>query len=178
MPNATTKQVNFIIKLRAERNLEAIAADVIARADIATASNAIETLLAMPKPQAARQAGPCPTPVVSQDEVPAGRYALEVAGGEDTDGEPVIKFYKIEHGKAGTRWEGYTFVKAQASDDLYPIKAPAERERILKAIAADMPGAMALYGREIGRCGHCHKVLTSEWRKKGIGPICYGKMGW
>lgn len=105
------------------------------------------------------------------DNVPAGRYAIERTEGK-------IEFYKIEKGKAGTRWEGFTFVKVQASDEVYPVKSPVERNDILAHIADDIPAAMALYGVEIGKCGHCHRTLTSEWRKKGIGPVCVEKMGW
>lgn len=105
-----------------------------------------------------------------REAVPAGRYALRQE--DDT-----VKFYKVEHGKAGTRWDGYTFLKAMASDDLYPIRNGEERKRILSTIGADVKAAFALYGQEIGRCGHCNRTLTSEWRNIGIGPICSQGMG-
>ncbi len=38
--------------------------------------------------------------------------------------------------------------------------------------------AMAAYGREIGRCGRCHRSLTDEVsRSEGIGPECAKKLG-
>jgi hypothetical protein len=101
--------------------------------------------------------------------VPNGRYALLEDG--------VVKFYKVNHGKEGGKWAGYVFVDAMASDDLHAIRNRARREAILRAIGADVKGAMALYGVEIGKCGHCGRKLTSEWRKHGIGPVCAEKMG-
>lgn len=103
--------------------------------------------------------------------VPEGRYAIKGADG-------AVKFYRVTHGKENGKWAGYTFVEAQASDDHWPIRNRTAREAILRAIGADVAGAMALYGTEIGKCGHCGRKLTSEWRKKGIGPVCAQKMGW
>jgi len=160
---ATEPQINFIKSLRDSRGLAPLSDEVYAQVTKADASEAITKLKEMPK--AAKPAIETP----NQDEVPAGRYALKADDGQ-------VYFFKVEHGK--DRWAGYTFVKRQSSDDLYPVKDPAKRANILKRIAADMYGAMALYGKEIGRCGHCHKTLTSDWREKGIGPICAKNMGW
>lgn len=103
-------------------------------------------------------------------EVPAGRYAVRVEG--------VVKFYKVDRPTEG-RWKGYTFVAAQASDDLHPIRARHAREAVLASIAeAGIEASMALYGRELGKCGHCGRTLTDEEsRAYGIGPVCRGKMG-
>ena len=167
-------QRNFIDSLREQLGLDTLTdadyynADGTPKLSKAQASDVIGQLLAkkdaMPKD--------APKPKSNAPEVPAGRYALK----SDQDGE--VYFFKVEKGKDGTRWEGYTFLKRQSSDDLWPIKNAEKRNRILGQIAADVPAAMALYGKEIGRCGHCHKTLTSEWRERGIGPVCARKMGW
>jgi hypothetical protein len=102
-------------------------------------------------------------------KVPAGRYAIV------EDGE--IRFFKVDHGKSGGKWEGYVFVSIQASDETFAIRNRDRRSAILSMIQADVAGAMALYGQELGKCGHCGRTLTSDWRKKGIGPICAQKMG-
>jgi hypothetical protein len=102
--------------------------------------------------------------------VPDGRYAIE------EDGE--VLFFKVAHGKPEGRWAGWVFIDAQASDELWAIKNPDRKLSILAAIGNDIPAAMALYGIELGKCGHCGRTLTSEWRKRGIGPICASKMGW
>lgn len=108
-----------------------------------------------------------PWPPVSESINP-GRYAVEVDG--------TLKFYKIDKPTEG-RWSGRTFVSVQASDELYPIRSRSARDEILTAIAADPDGAMRRYGREIGRCGHCHRTLTDETsRAMGIGPVCAGKI--
>lgn len=82
-----------------------------------------------------------------------------------------VKFYRVKPG----RKEGFFFVDIQASDDLYPIKAPVRKQAILDRISADPEAALALYGQEIGACGRCGRTLTSEYRKLGIGPECIKK---
>jgi len=100
-------------------------------------------------------------------QVPAGRYALRTEDG--------VKFYRLDRPTEG-KWAGYTFLKAQASDDLWPIKNPSEKNRILAAIAEDVLGAEQLYGRELGRCSRCGRTLTDETsRAYGIGPDCRNK---
>lgn len=167
---ATDKQVACVRKLiaqklpdmPAEKQQEWVAK---AAADAKKASTLISGLIDMEAPKTA------PKPQAATVTVPEGRYALRTEG--------VVKFYKVEHGKAGSKWEGRTFLKIQASDDLFPVKNRAERERILGTIAADPAAASKLYGQEIGRCGVCHLTLTDEdSRKKGIGPICAEKTGW
>jgi Family of unknown function (DUF6011) len=100
-----------------------------------------------------------------QANVEAGWYALQEAEG-------VVKFYKVDRPTEG-KWKGYTFLSAQASDEFYPIKNKSLKAGILEAIALDSQAAMALYGREIGRCGKCNRTLTDEEsRAYGIGPKC------
>jgi hypothetical protein len=107
-------------------------------------------------------------------DVPAGRYALVA----EKDGEPTTYFFRVDRPTEG-RWKGYTFVKVQAGDDLWPLKDAAKRRNVLAQIAADPQDASIRYGREIGSCGVCGRTLTDEQsRADGIGPICKGKMGW
>lgn len=101
-------------------------------------------------------------------DVPAARYAIEVDG--------AVKFYKIDRPTKG-KWVGYTFVKQIVSDDEFPVRGAAAQS-VLAAIDADVFAALALYGQEIGACGHCGRTLTSEWRKRGIGPVCAKNMGY
>lgn len=102
-------------------------------------------------------------------EVPAGHYAVD---GEDG----TLKFYRVDRPTEG-RWAGYTFVKVQASDDLYPVKGGAATA-ILAKIAEAPVEAMTRYGQEIGSCGRCNRTLTDETsRAFGIGPDCRKIMG-
>lgn len=104
----------------------------------------------------------------AEDKVPAGRYAIV------TDG--VTKFYVVDKPTEG-KWSGYTFVSAQASDDLWRVKRPDHRLLVLTAIAEDVRGALVRYGMEIGKCGVCNRTLTDpESRAYGIGPVCRGKL--
>jgi len=116
------------------------------------------------------------TPAPSQDPYPgvapkdkegkakSWRYALR-------DGEGNVSFYRVKRG----RKPGIFFVDVQASDDLFPIRNSRTRHSILSTIAQDPRAALALYGQEIGECGRCGRVLTSEYRQLGIGPVCIDK---
>jgi len=88
------------------------------------------------------------------------------------------KFYRVQKGKENTRWEGYTFLHVQASDDFYPVKDKEKREAIFKEIAKDPIKSMNEYGMRIGRCGVCGRTLTDRHSiLRGIGPICAAKLG-
>lgn len=103
-------------------------------------------------------------------DVPAGRYAV-------MDGD-TLKFYRVDRPTEG-RWAGYTFLKVQASDDLYPVKNPGTKRLALEAIAVDPAEASRRYGRELGKCGVCGRTLTDETsRALGIGPVCRDQTGW
>jgi hypothetical protein len=120
---------------------------------------------------AAAQENPWKVVRALENVTPAGRYAITEDG--------VTKFYIVQKGKDGTPYAGRTFVKVQASDDLYRIKTPQRLSKVLSAINEDQKAAMLRYGLELGSCGHCGRTLTdAESRAKGIGPVCAGKLGW
>lgn len=166
----TDKQADFITKLLAERPSFATAGADVSPENIRSltkrkASALIDDLLKLPKETttvAPRGNG------APELRCPTGRYALVRDG--------VMKFYKVNSPTEG-RWAGYTFVDAQASDDWWPIRNRESRDEILELIMADGTGleALARYGREIGKCGRCGRTLTSEWRERGIGPVCNAK---
>lgn len=128
---------------------------------------------AAPTPTPAEAPAPAPARVAPARALPAvaaGRYALVIDG--------VTKFFKVDAPTEG-RWQGYTFLSVQAGDELYPVKAFTTKYEVLTLIAADLKGAMLLYGREIGSCGHCGRTLTNqESRERGIGPVCANKLAW
>lgn len=104
--------------------------------------------------------------------VDEGHYAVT---GEDGD----LKFYVVQKGKDGTKWAGRTFLSVQASDELHRLKGLSKELAVYNKILANPQEAMLRYGREIGRCGHCHRTLTNaQSRERGIGPVCAGHMGW
>ncbi len=87
--------------------------------------------------------------------LPAGYYAVEVDGW--------LRFFRVKP-------SGH--ILAQRGDELYALDT-AEQARVGSAIAEDLPGALAAYGREIGRCGRCGSELTNaESRARGLGPDC------
>jgi transcription antitermination factor NusG len=98
-------------------------------------------------------------------KVADGRYAIEEDG--------TLKFFKLTNG----RKPGYVFLDIQASDEWHAIRNVTRIHAIVAEIAKDAHAAMIRYGRELGQCGHCGRMLTDESsRAAGIGPICAGKM--
>lgn len=169
---ASEAQINLVAKLIGERNLEtyALAAPakqvangtrVIAKS---SASTLINELLALPKLE---QSAPAAS-ATSVPEVPEGRYAVEQDG--------TLKFFQVDRPTEG-KWAGYTFVKVQASDDLYPLRNKTAREAVLRLIAEAGPEQASIrYGLELGVCGRCGRTLTDESsRAAGIGPVCAAK---
>lgn len=176
----TDKQIGFLRSLLAERQgveaAEAVRATLNGQREAGeltrkAVSSAIDTLLKIRKPAPAQgpSEGRTAAPANDLPEVDEGRYAIRVDG--------VVKFYRVDRPTEG-RWAGFTFVKVQASDDLYPIRGAARRP-ILETIAADPQAASVLYGHELGECGVCGRTLTDEdSRARGIGPVCAAKKGW
>lgn len=174
----TSKQTDFIARLVSEKVLPEgdprtrflsapdFLSEAVDRMTVTQGSAAIDWLLTLPN----RDAQASSARVDSQNVVEAGRYALVAPDG-------VVKFYRVDRPTEG-KWAGWTFLKAQASDDEWPIKNADEKARILAEIAEDAHGAMIRYGHEIGCCGRCGRTLTDETsRAAGIGPECAKILG-
>lgn len=179
MPNtspATEKQVDFIADLLGQVNLtpeqkETAETRLAAGLNKTQASGWIERLKELRTEQRATERAARPNNLPDLPDVPAGHYAVT---GEDG----TTDFYKVDRPTRG-RWEGYTFVKLQLSDDYQRV--PMRNVRlILSKILADGPeNAMRRYGHELGVCGSCRRTLTNELsRKLGIGPVCRRGLGW
>jgi hypothetical protein len=166
----TTKQLDFIRSLVGERELPAddkgsyvarLLAGNAPEPDGKQSSAIIDWLLALPrKPEAVT-------------DVPEGRYAVEVGG--------KLRFFKVDTPTEG-KWAGRLFlnevVGGNTSDGRgWPVKG-AQRTEILGLLAEAPDFARSRYGREIGRCGFCHILLTDDLsRAVGIGPDCAEKHG-
>ncbi len=97
---------------------------------------------------------------------------------------PNDRYYAIEAGPAGSNdWRFYKVTDGRVRvchADGYGIAcerlaAPAQLAAA-RAIAKDPDEAMLNFGRKIGRCGHCGRVLTNQAsREAGIGPVCSSK---
>lgn len=112
------------------------------------------------------------------DEVPQGRYALQ-----DEDG--MVRFYQVDKPTDGT-WKGNTFLKQLFGSPGDFTKEPIKRrynralyDKVMSAIAADVHGALVLFGRKTKQCGVCHSPLTTARSRAGaIGPHCAAKYGY
>jgi len=134
------------------------------------ASNAIGALLALPK-KPLDQTGEATKP--APEAKPREGYFFIV---DPTNNEE--RFFRVNYGKEGTRWEGYVFLDVQASDYFYPIKDRTHREAVFAEIKKDEVKAMNEYGLRLGRCGVCNRTLTDRHSiLRGIGPICAAKLG-
>lgn len=178
----TEKQAAFIRKLLAERAepkpgaLQA-AETQFASATKRSASDLISALLTWPQKavQAVERTQVASTGL-DLTNLPEGRYA--VPGGDTR-----LKL-RIDHGKPGTKWDGWTFVKDAAvygEGRRYGSQRPGGRyqgdvQAALKIILADPREAMAEYGRITGTCGRCGLKLEDEDSVRiGIGPVCRNK---
>jgi hypothetical protein len=101
-------------------------------------------------------------------DVPEGRYAVKHNNGE-------LRFYRISRPAKG-KWQGWTFVDMQISDYFEPLKDASKSRRVLNFIVEHgIPECARLYGRHIGCCSRCGRVLTNRIsRLLDIGPICGG----
>lgn len=173
---ASARQVEYIVDLLNKRRLSA---DEQARANEMLregltkpqASKWIDRLRSLPsRSEPSQRRPPAQSRNVPLPDVPAGRYAVE----EDD----VLKFFLVDKPETG-QWAGWTFLKIQASDDLYKVKDFDRKRRIITEIAIDPKAASLLYGKEIGRCGVCGRTLTDKTsRERGIGPVCANRMDW
>lgn len=189
MSLATPKQVAFISDLIDRKNLfasprhfdtcnamdaeeyAAYIAELKQRAEAISkdgASQWIDSLLKLPDNEEAsnRRRGQ-----QIETDIPAGHYAVT---GEDG----TTDFYRVDRPTKG-RWEGYTFVKLQLSDD-YQNLSRKNAQAILAKIAEAGPREAAIrYGHELGHCAICNRTLTNpDSIEAGIGPVCAENVGW
>lgn len=172
--SATPKQITLIESLLSERDLATearpkfrarlvqLAADhrEVAELDRDKASNLITYLFGLPSNRSI---------TASEVEVPAGHYAVEQDGG--------IVFLQVDRPTEG-RWAGKVFVKLQHGDEYTNMGRDAGSTMLMRIISQGVKECSTRYGRELGRCGVCHRTLTNEEsREAGIGPICAGKFG-
>lgn len=114
------------------------------------------------------------TVAVSDDDVPAGRYALDTNDGAHND----VAFYKVDRPTEG-KWAGYVFVKLMISDDEQRLNRAAAQGVLRRIAEIGAEECSARYGHLIGECGICGRTLTNdESRERGIGPVCAAKAGW
>lgn len=75
--------------------------------------------------------------------------------------------------------EGEQYLGKIQNGHFYGVRdcRPEQETKILQFVA-DPAAAAKVYGQETGVCCVCNATLKSEWRLRGIGPICAEKMGW
>lgn len=102
------------------------------------------------------------------DGIPVDRrYALDRSGDGDW------RFYRL-HTVGGVRT--LSIGHADGHGISWTPLSPGAQLAAARGIAKDAHGAMLNFGRKIGKCGHCGRVLTSRSsREAGIGPICQTK---
>jgi hypothetical protein len=175
---ASDKQIQLILSLMDEKDLTAetrpawrartatLARDTQAVMDLSreAASNLITYLFGLPK-----DSGTTHEPAAFA-EVPAGHYALEQDGG--------VTFVRVDRPTEG-KWAGKVFVALQHGDDYTNMSRTAGFTMLGRIVEQGVVECSTRYGREIGRCGVCHRTLTNEEsRMAGIGPVCREKSGW
>lgn len=116
---------------------------------------------------------------INLDSIPSGYYAVP-------NGETRLKV-RINRPGPNSNWHGWTFVSdgaAYGHGKRYGRQAPGKSYQgeiigQLLAIKSDPAAASKAYGKLVGRCGVCGRLLEDETSvANGIGPVCAGKMGW
>jgi hypothetical protein len=74
---------------------------------------------------------------------------------------------------------GQTYLGKIANGRFFGSSAADEtdREKVI-AFIANPAEAAKVYGQTTGTCCVCNATLRSEWKHRGIGPICAEKFGW
>lgn len=172
------KQMSLIIDLINERDLGAetrpkyrtrlvelaFQPHQIEKLDRTAASNLITYLFGLPL-----QSGTVSAPTAF-DNIPAGHYAVEQDGG--------VVFVRVDRPIEG-KWAGKVFVSLQHGDDYTNMGRQAGFTMLGRIMDQGVMHCSTRYGREIGKCGVCHRTLTNaESREAGIGPVCRDKSGW
>lgn len=173
---ATKKQLDFIAKLRTERNTAALGSHVtidVVEVDMhslegkplskAEASKLINGLLQCP-----------PKPNSNWDDIPVGKYALPGNGG-------VVQFYEVYRPNKG-KWEGFTFLSfltGSVGDWSRSRVKPSLHDTILRRIKEDPIKWARLFGDKTKTCGRCSSPLSNiQSRAAGFGHTCARKVGW
>jgi hypothetical protein len=64
-----------------------------------------------------------------------------------------------------------------ANGRFFAVCTPEQAAKVASFIA-DPAEAAKVYGQTTGTCCICNATLKSEWKHRGIGPICAEKFGW
>lgn len=179
---ATERQISYIESLLSERDLAVeqrpkflarltrLASDhrEVAELSKEKASALIEYLQGLPVIKVDRKltsAAP-----ISPAEVPAGHYAMLV--------NDSMVFVQVDRPVEG-KWAGRVFVSLQHGDESTLVNQAATRSMLAMIREQGVIECSIRYGREIGKCGVCHRRLTNaESRAAGIGPVCRETQGW
>lgn len=107
-------------------------------------------------------------------DVPDGLYAFESRTGNNDLDFWIVSTNQGRSNPAnkGKRWLA-RFVGGQGSVNVSPAERNAVAQFLTEQSHDALVAAMALFGREVGKCGKCGKSLTDEEsRARGLGPTC------
>lgn len=175
---ASAPQIALILSLLDERDLAAetrpkfkarlaelnTSADAVLYLDRKAASNLITYLFGLP------QAFGTTHEPAAFAEVPAGHYALIRNDG--------VCFVRVDRPTKG-KWAGRVFVSLQHGGDYTNMSRAAGFTMLGSIVDQGVLECSIRYGRELGKCGGCHRKLTNaESRAAGIEPVCRADRGW
>lgn len=107
-------------------------------------------------------------PLAFMNSLPASKYAVETPEG--------LKFYEVQVGKPGTKWDGFRFVSHLVGHPgdwaKYPVKGAARKE-LLAELSVDAKAAAVLFSKNFTVCAVCGSPLSDpESLALGLGPVC------
>lgn len=131
------------------------------------ASDLIDALRSLPREY---RGGHAAGRIVDLPDVLPGRYCIY---GRNSRAD----FYRVMHGK--NQYTGWLYLAVQASEDFYPITGIARARVVLGLIHSNPQEAAQRYGRLLGKCFSCGRILTNDVsRSIGCGPVCAKKYTW
>lgn len=88
---------------------------------------------------------------------------------KENSANPGALYVKTSGAYLGKIAKGKFFASRECTD---------EQQAKILAFIADPAEAAKVYGQTTGTCCVCNATLRSDWKLKGIGPICAEKFGW
>jgi hypothetical protein len=175
------RQITFIGALIAEleelgdTEIKGLVMARISGYDVELASKCIKKLQLRKAQRVADKAAAQPqvAPTTRYPDVPAGRYAVRSATGNND-----LDFFRVTRPEEGP-WAGRTFVKRViGGHEDTPVRGAEARKALQAIVDAGITEAGILYGQEVGCCFKCHIHLTRSYsRAMGYGPDCADNLG-
>lgn len=89
------------------------------------------------------------------------------------------KANSVNPGALYVKQHGGEYLGKIAGGKFFAVRACSDEDQTkILSFIADPQDAAKVYGQTTGTCCICNATLRSEWKHRGIGPVCAEKFGW